>query len=310
MKSLFPALFLVSIGSCFLNAQDEGAIWHETYAAGAAEAAETGKDLLVVFTGTDWIEICGIFDREILSQPEFVDAVTGKFALVKLEYPENNKLPREEAKRKQFLRDAYQVRGFPTVVLTDKNGRPFGFNGYQPVTPAEYAELTLEMEAVHREGLDMLEEAKTLAGPEKANAIAEALPTLPGGLAARFYRKELEEIVTADPEATLESTADFKKMMADLDYGIEMQRLERDVQWAKMIELTEAFIKDNKLEGAALQKALLIKSGVQQNQANMAGRIQTLLDLIKIDPKTNFARDAQAQLDALRAEKLQQELAP
>lgn len=310
MKSLLPALFLVSIGSCFLNAQDEGSVWHETYAAGAAEAAETGKDLLVVFTGTDWIEICGIFDREILSHPEFVDAVTGKFALVKLEYPENNKLPREEAKRKQFLRDAYQVRGFPTMVLTDKNGRPFGFNGYQPVTPAEYAKLTLEMESVHREGLDMLEEAKSLTGPEKAAAIAEALPTLPGGLAARFYRDELKEIVAADPEATLESTANYKKMMADLDYGIEMQRLERDVQWAKMIELTEAFIKDNKLEGAALQKALLIKAGVQQNQANMAGRIQTLLDLIKIDPKTNFASDAQAQLDALRAEKLQQELAP
>jgi len=310
MKSLFLPFLFVSIGSCFLNAQDESAVWHDTYAAGAAEAAETGKDLLVVFTGTDWIEICEIFDREVLSQTEFIDAVTEKFALVKLEYPENNRLPRGEATRKQFLRDAYRVRGFPTVVLTDKDGRPFGFNGYQPVTPAEYAELTLEMEAIHKNGLQRLEEAQSLSGVEKASAIAEGLPTLPGGLAAMFYRKELEEMVVADPEVTLGSTANFKKMMVDLDYGIEMQRLEKDVQWAKMIELTEALIEDNNLEGPALQKSLLIKSGVQQKQANTAGRIQTLLDLIKIDPKTNFAADAQAQLDALRAEKLQQELVP
>ncbi len=292
-----------------MSAQDD-AVWHDNYREGAAEAKEKGKELLLVFTGTDWIEMCEVFHREILTQPEFIDEVSEEFVLVKLEYPEDNRLPREEATQKQFLRDAYAVRGFPTVVLTNFEGRPFGFNGYQPVSPEEYAKTTMAMHANYTKGQAEIRAAQDLEGVEKAAALASGLPELPSNMTARFYRETLQEILEADPENTLDSTKNYRRMLADVDYGIAMKKLERDVQYGKMIELTEKFIADNALEGAALQKALMIKAGVQKKQSNTAGMIQTLLEVVKIDPETTLAQEAQSNLDKFRAEKLTQDLVP
>lgn len=308
MKLLFSALLSSALFIAGLSAQD--VVWHDNYEAGAAQAKEEDKDLLLVFTGTDWIEICEEFNREILTQEDFMETVSKEFALVKLEYPENNRLPREEATRKQFLRDAYQVRGFPTVVLTTAEGRPFGFNGYQPVSPEEYAEMTMSMHAANEKAQASLASADGLKGVAKAQALADGIPQLPGSMAARFYRSTLDEILEADPDTTLQATKSFKKMIADVEYGIEMQKLERDVQYGKMIELTENFVEENDLEGAALQKALMIKASVQQKQANTAGMIETWLEVVKIDPETTFGKQAQERLDKLRAEKLTQDLVP
>lgn len=309
MKLLLFSLLSIVFLLASATAQDTPE-WHDDYAVGAAEAKEKGKDLLLVFTGTDWIEMCEVFHREILTQPEFLDVVSEKFVLVKLEYPQNNRLPRQEATQKQFLRDAYGIKGFPTVVLTNFEGRPFGFNGYQPVSPEEYAETTMAMHANHEKRQAEIESSKSLEGVEKATALASGLPELPGNMTARFYREILEEILEADPENTLASTRSYRKMMADVDYGVAMQKLERDVRYGEMIELTEHFIAENALEGAALQKALMIKASVQKKQSNTPGMIETLLEVVKIDSKTKLAEQAQVTLDKLRAEKLTQDLAP
>ncbi|MEX2581590.1 MAG: thioredoxin family protein [Verrucomicrobiales bacterium] len=307
---ILPTLVLLFSLFHSLPAQEEGEAWHGDYATGVAEATEEGKDILLVFTGTDWIDISRRFYDEILRRPDFIDPVSEEFVLVKLEYPKDDKQPRQESARKRVLRDAYRVRGFPTVVLTDSEGRPFGFNGYQPVSPGEYAEMTMKMHAAREEGLAAAKEAADLSGAEKADKLSAGIPELPGSLAARFYREEMEAVVEADPDETLERTRTYRKMMADVDYGDEMQRLEQDVRWGEMIELTERFIDENELEGPALQKALLIKAGVQEKQGNTAGVIQTLLEIVKIDPETAFATDAQKQLDGFRAERLEEDLVP
>jgi len=182
------ALFVLLIGLSRRESLAVG-VWHRDYASGLAEAKAEGKSLMLVFTGTDWIEICGKFYDEILGDPAFIELVSAKFALVKLEYPKDSLLPRSELAEKALLRDAYRVRGFPTVLLTDAAGRPFGINGYQPISAKEYAEQILEIKAAHEGGMAMVEQAASLSGIERARALVKSLPDLPDALLARFFGK-------------------------------------------------------------------------------------------------------------------------
>lgn len=283
-------------------------IWHRDYATAAVEAKSKGKAMFVVFTGTEWIDLCRKFHDEILSQPAFMDAVSSHFVLLKLEYPKDNQLPREEAAQKALLKDAYRVKGFPTVVMTDADGRPFGLNGYQPVTPEVYAAQIASIYAVHALSLAALKEAESLNGVAKSKRLIQGIPDLPGNLAARYYRKEMEMIMAGDPDDTLAVAARYSRLIADVEYSRLMQELSRESKWGEMVSLTDRYILENKLEGEVLQKALLNKAGVQQRQENMAGAIATLEKIIGIEAKSQLGTAAQSQLDELRGIKPEEEV--
>lgn len=288
--------------------EQESPVWHDNYQSGVAEAKKEGKDVLLVFTATKWVEICEIFYKEILRQPDFMQPVSEKFVLIKLEYPKDNALPKEEAFEKSLLRDAYRVGGYPTVVMTDSEGRPFGLNGYQPVTPAKYAEITLAIEAAHRKTVESGKAAESLTGMDRAKKLIESVPHLPGNFAARYYKDTLEEVIELDPENTLGHTEKFKLLLADAAYATQMQLLAKDVQWQKMIDLSDQYIRDHNLKGDELQKVLLNKAGVQRQQNNLQAMIQSLVDAVKADPNSSYGVEAQRQLDALRAERLEDDL--
>jgi len=256
------------------------------------EARTENKKLLIVFTGTDWIEICDKFYNEILGDPLFIETVAEEFALLKLEYPKDNVLPREEAAQKAVLRDAYRVRGFPTVVLTDTAGRPFGLNGYQPLKPGEYGEQLLAINAVHEEGMELAKKAMGLTGAEKAKGLSRAIPDLPGALVARFFRPEIEAVLEADSEDTLKLAGPFRKLLAEADYGKEIQRLARESKWSEMITATDRLIASQRLEGEALQGALLNRAGFERRGGNSEAFRSTLSQVIAINANSAPGEEA------------------
>jgi len=267
-------------------------IWHREYAAARNEAVAEGKNLLIVFTGTDWIEICTKFYDEILGQPEFIDAVSSEFALLKLEYPKDSKLPREEAVQKALLRDAYRVRGFPTVVLTDAEGRPFGLNGFQPTSPKEYAGQLLGIVTTNEEGLAAAKEADAHSGSEKAKRLSRGIPDLPGALVARFYRKEMEAVLAADPDDSLKLREPFQKLIVESEYERSSQALARESKWAELIALTDRFIAEQKLAGAELQGALINRSGFERRAGQQDTATATLREALAIDPESGAGQEA------------------
>ena len=84
----------------------------------------------------------------------------------------------------------------------------------------------------------------------------------------------------------------------------------RKIEWSKMIELTDKHIADLNLQGAEKQKALFNKVGVYEKQGNLGAKIQTLLDIEKIESKSAIGQKARKILDGMRAERLQEDLAP
>jgi len=280
--------------------------WIGDFDLAAEKAAEEGKPLLVVFTGTAWIDLSRNFYDEILSKSALLDAVGEKLVLVKLEFPEEGSAP----ERFDELRETYGVRGFPMVVLVGVDHRPFGINGYQPIGPDAYAEQILSIYEANERRIARASEARHLVGKERAEALFDGLPDLPPELLVGHYREDVEIFLESDPDNETGKAEGVWRLLVEYDYHSRMRGLAEDVQWSRMIELTQEHIEKLQLRGEPLQRALLNIASVQERQQNLPGRIQTLIGIVNVVPESEYGLEAQRQLDLLRVEKLQSELAP
>ncbi len=103
-----------------LAAPDEG--WTADYDAALAQAKKENKSVMLEFTGSDWCPPCKLMYKNVFSKKEFVEAASKDFVLVKLDFPRADK---ELAKKNKPLAEKYEIRGYPTVVLTDADGKEF-----------------------------------------------------------------------------------------------------------------------------------------------------------------------------------------
>jgi protein disulfide-isomerase len=122
----------------------EEAVWLDSFAKAKAQAAEQGKDILVLFTGSDWCSWCIKLEGEVLNQDGFGAKVSADFVLLKLDFPRNKKLADSVKLQNATLRDEFKAKhgfgGYPTVYLTDAKGVPYAQTGYQAGGPGKYLE--------------------------------------------------------------------------------------------------------------------------------------------------------------------------
>lgn len=302
LQWILPLSLLV----CFASSAQEKTEWTDNYESAVATARTQGKDLLLLFTG-DWIPLCQKFEESILKSDSFLEEVSEQFVLVRLNFPESNRLPPAMAAQNQLLKDAYRIRGYPAIVLTDDTGRPYGINGFQPVTAKAYTDQILGMHNLGQEKEKARDSAKSLDGIAKAEMLIEGIPDLPGNMAASYFGEEMKAVISSDPEDSLGKSALFESLLHDADYRKSMHLLAKESKWDRMIELTDSYIADQNLSGGMLQRALLNKSSVQKQIGSSRGRIETLLQVVDIDEESPYGKEAQRQLDELRSEKMKEE---
>lgn len=100
---------------------DDGPWIHDLDAA-FAKAAETGKPVMAEFTGSDWCPPCQMMNERVFSQQEFLDKASEKFILAKVDMPRGDEAVREA--NEPHVRK-HEVRGFPTIILFDSEGKEF-----------------------------------------------------------------------------------------------------------------------------------------------------------------------------------------
>ena len=61
-------------------------------------------------------------DDLVFSKKEFVDSASKDYILVKLDFPRADK---ELAKKNKPIAEKYEIRGYPTIVLADADGKEF-----------------------------------------------------------------------------------------------------------------------------------------------------------------------------------------
>ena len=117
--------------------------WLTNYQQAMTAAQGDKKSVLLFFTGSDWCGWCKKIEKEVFETSDFASAVGNKFVFVKLDFPMNNQLPREEAQQNAMLKQKYGVSGFPTIVILDSSGNFLAETGYRPGGGKEYADYLL-----------------------------------------------------------------------------------------------------------------------------------------------------------------------
>jgi len=100
--------------------------WLTDLSKAMAQAKTENKAVLVLFTGSDWGDICARMDIEVFQSASFSDYAKNKLVLVQVDFPhakpQSDILKRTNAQ----LKAKYKVEGIPTTLVLDAKGTVLG----------------------------------------------------------------------------------------------------------------------------------------------------------------------------------------
>jgi len=113
----------------------------DDFAAAKSEAAMAKKNIIAVFSGSDWCHWCKVLEKDYLSKPEFVEEAKKNFVLVFIDNPRDKSVLSETAKKNnEKLTEQYDIQGFPTVKILDAEGKEItDLRPERGASPKEYA---------------------------------------------------------------------------------------------------------------------------------------------------------------------------
>ncbi|HHB51444.1 MAG TPA: thioredoxin family protein [Saprospiraceae bacterium] len=121
--------------SCSQNKSSNEHGWINNYEKGLEIAKQENKHVFLFFTGSDWCPPCKKLHHDVLETPEFEQFAKDNLVLVLMDFPRKpeNKLSAEQTKYNKSMSRKFAVRGFPTAVILDKDGKEINrWVGYRP----------------------------------------------------------------------------------------------------------------------------------------------------------------------------------
>jgi thioredoxin-related protein len=300
MKSLLPATFLIL--AIPLGSATE---WSDDYEAAQAEAAKEEKDLFLNFTGSDWCGWCVKLKDEVLSQEAFSKGTSDHFVLVTLDFPKSHEvleeLSLETRKQNQALQQKYQVQAFPTILLTDAEGRPYAKTGYLKGGPEAYLEHLNELRQKREDRDTAFRDAETKSGAAKAQALFKGLQSIPKAYWG-FYGDVIATIRENDPDDTTGLVAESEREAAILELEKRLQFAMQNKQPGRALNLVDEFIEEHRLEGEERQNLLATKLNVLNVVKDSEAMEKVVDEIIAIDPESAYSK----KLAGFKATQLQE----
>ena len=108
------------------------------------EAMEQNKNILLVFSGSDWCAPCIKLDNVVWKSEAFKAEAEKYWAIHKADFPKKkaNQLSPELTESNNKLAEKYNRNGsFPLVILLDKTGKVIGMTGFKNISATEYIQL-------------------------------------------------------------------------------------------------------------------------------------------------------------------------
>lgn len=96
--------------------------WLSDWTEAKAEAERRHSRLLVLFTGIDWSPASRQFHNEVAFEPDFVNAFTGEFVFLRLDFPSRTAQPAALKEQNALLRERYAVTTYPALVMLSASG--------------------------------------------------------------------------------------------------------------------------------------------------------------------------------------------
>ena len=141
-KIIFIISFLVPITMFSQN-------WKSNFEEAKAEAIKQEKNILLVFSGSDWCAPCIKLDKNIWQSEEFKKYSDQNYILYKADFPKKkaNQLSEILKAQNNALAEKYNQNGnYPLVVLLNKDLKIIGITGYKNISPNDYIEVLKELD--------------------------------------------------------------------------------------------------------------------------------------------------------------------
>ncbi|HEY5652797.1 MAG TPA: thioredoxin fold domain-containing protein [Pontiella sp.] len=98
--------------------------WTMDFEAAKKAAAEKQLPILLDFSGSDWCGWCKLMEESVFTKPAWTAYATNQLMMVLIDFPKDKGLvPDKYVERNRALRAEYGVRGFPTFVVLDDDGK-------------------------------------------------------------------------------------------------------------------------------------------------------------------------------------------
>lgn len=123
--------------------------WKYNFEEAKKEAQSESKNIVIIFSGSDWCAPCMKLERNIWNSEEFKQESEEKWVLVKANFPRKkaNQLSEEQTNHNRSLAEKFNKEGsFPLVVMLSPEGKVLGKTGFKNVSPAEYIKLMHSLE--------------------------------------------------------------------------------------------------------------------------------------------------------------------
>jgi len=168
-----------------------------------ARAVEQDKEILFLFTGSDWCPPCKKLEAEVFSEKDFLFEVSKHYVLVKFDFPRQSEQDPDIAKQNKEYAEKFGIDSFPTVVLTDNHLKPFAFASYEAGGFQNYLALLENARQLRVERDENLEKAKDKTGAERAKFLDQAISKMREELVRVYYSDVVSEIVELDKDNAL-----------------------------------------------------------------------------------------------------------
>jgi thioredoxin-related protein len=134
MKKLV-LLLTTTFAALQLQAAEGG--WLTDLPKAQAQAKAEKKLVLIDFTGSDWCPPCKNLHKTVLTSPEFTAFAKDHLVLVEIDFPNGKPQSAELKAANKELAKKFEIKGYPTIIVLDANGKELfkkvGYGG----TPAK-----------------------------------------------------------------------------------------------------------------------------------------------------------------------------
>ncbi|MCO6456845.1 MAG: trypsin-like peptidase domain-containing protein [Pirellulaceae bacterium] len=185
--------------------QDDWDGWQQDYELARTRAASSRKDILLLFTGSDWSQASQQLARNVLLAEQFPQQVRSRYELVLVDFP------RTVAQRRKVanpagnvqLKQDFGVQGFPSLVLVDEAGLPYARLQYQNGDFNDFMRILEACRTFRVDRDDLFARVTASSGEAKLEALAQASQMLEEMDVRSHYvpmfRKWYQEARQADP---------------------------------------------------------------------------------------------------------------
>ena len=118
--------------------------WNANFEEAKVKAVKENKNILLVFSGSDWCGPCIKLEKVVWKSPEFKVEADKNWVIYRADFPNKrkNQLPPYLVESNNKLAEKYNKKGsFPLVLLLDPKGKVIGMTGFKNVSAQDYIKL-------------------------------------------------------------------------------------------------------------------------------------------------------------------------